>query len=69
MYNIVYRDMNFWMPFSPFQKDIFEWLKLTLSHLHPKLMAFIRAFEIPYVYLDLVFTIHPFFVFSTFNAA
>jgi len=57
------------MPFSPFQKDIFEWLKLTLSHLHPKLMAFIRAFEIPYVYLDLVFTIHPFFVFSTFNAA
>ena len=46
MYEVVFRDMGFHLPFSEFQREVFRWSKLSPSQMHPNSYAFIRAFEL-----------------------
>ena len=51
MYEMVFKEMGFRLPFSPFQISLFQWLALSPSQLHPKSYPFIKAFELVYRYL------------------
>jgi len=45
MYDVIFEDIGFRVPFLDFQKEVFKWLKLAPSHFHPNSMAFIMASE------------------------
>jgi len=51
MYEVVFKDMGFRLPFSDFQRNVFCWTKLSPSQIHPNSYAFMRAFELVCNYL------------------
>ena len=53
MYEMVFKDMGFWLPFSDFQREVFRWTKLSPSQIHPNSYAFMRAFELVCEYLKI----------------
>jgi len=46
MYEVVFKDMGFQLPFSDFQREVLCWTKLKPSQVHPISYAFMRAFEL-----------------------
>ncbi|XP_058768189.1 uncharacterized protein LOC131641912 [Vicia villosa] len=53
MYEYVFKELGFRMPFSDFQKSMMAFLNLAPSQLHPNAFAFMRAFEIVCNYLGI----------------
>jgi len=51
MYDVVFKDMGFKLPFSNFQREVFRWTKLSPSQIHPNSCIFMRAFELVCQYL------------------
>jgi len=51
MYEVVFKDMGFRLPFSDFQREVFCLTKLSPSQIHPNSYAFMRAFELVCNYL------------------
>jgi len=51
MYEVVFKEMGFRLPFSDFQREVFRWTKLSPSQIHPNSYAFTRAFELVCNYL------------------
>ena len=51
MFEVVFKDMGFRLPFSYFQREVFRWTKLSPSQIHPNSYAFMRAFELLCEYL------------------
>ena len=51
MYEVVFKDMDFQLPFSDFQWEVLRWTKLSPSQIHPNSYAFMRAFELVCQYL------------------
>jgi hypothetical protein len=45
MYEFVFKELQLKLPFSALAVEIFRWLKLAPSQLHPNSMAFVIAFE------------------------
>jgi hypothetical protein len=45
MYEFVFKDLGLRLPFSPLATDIFKFLKLAPSQLHPNAIAFVLAFQ------------------------
>jgi hypothetical protein len=45
MYEFVFRELRLKLPFSPLAVEIFDWLRLAPSQIHPNSMAFVIAFE------------------------
>jgi hypothetical protein len=45
MYEFVFKELGLRLPFSPLATEIFKYLKLAPSQLHPNAMAFVLAFE------------------------
>jgi hypothetical protein len=45
MYEFVFKELLLKLPFSPLAVEIFDWLKLAPSQLHPNSMAFVISFE------------------------
>jgi hypothetical protein len=45
MYEFVFKELGLRLPFSPLATEIFKFLKLAPSQLHPNAMAFVLAFE------------------------
>jgi len=66
MYEVVFKDMGFRLPFSDFQREVFRWTKLSPSQIHPNSYAFMRVFELVCNYLkvpafkNVLFTIFTF---------
>jgi len=52
MYEVVFKDMGFQLPFSDFQREVLCWIKLSPSQIHPNSYAFMRAFELVCQYLE-----------------
>lgn len=46
MYEVVFKDMGFQLPFSDFQRVLLCWTKLSPSQIHPNSYAFMRGFEL-----------------------
>jgi len=53
MYEAVFREMGFRLPFSSFQVSVFEWLELCPSQLNPASFAYLKAFELVCYFLRL----------------
>ena len=51
MYEVVFKDIGFQLPFLDFQREVFRWTKLSPSQIHPNAYAFMRAFELVCNYL------------------
>jgi len=51
MYEVVFKDMGFQLPFLDFQREVFRWTKLPPSQIYPNSYAFMRAFELVCNYL------------------
>jgi hypothetical protein len=45
MYEFVFKELRLRLPFSPLEVEIFDYLRLAPSQLHPNSMAFVLAFE------------------------
>jgi hypothetical protein len=45
MYEFVFKELGLRLPFSPLATEIFAFLRLAPSQLHPNAMAFVLAFE------------------------
>ncbi|RHN38538.1 hypothetical protein MtrunA17_Chr0c01g0489631 [Medicago truncatula] len=65
MYEVVFKDMGFRLPFSEFQREMLRWTKLSPSQIHPNSYAFMRAFELMCDYLHLLVSKNVFFSFFT----
>jgi hypothetical protein len=61
MYEFVFKDLRLRLPFSPLAVEIFDYLKLAPSQLHPNSMAFVLAFERLCEYLNVTPTRSLFF--------
>jgi len=46
MYEVVFKDMGFRLPFSDFQREVLRWTKLSPSQIHPNSYALMRTFEL-----------------------
>jgi len=46
MYEVVFKDMGFRLPFSDFQREVFRRTKLSPSQIRPNSYAFLWAFEL-----------------------
>jgi len=57
MYEVVFKDMGFKLPFFGFQKEIFKWLESAPSKLNPNSFGLVRTFELDCEYLELTRTI------------
>jgi len=51
VYEVVFKDMGFRLPFSDFQREVFRWTKFSPSQIHPNSYAFMRAFKLVCNYL------------------
>jgi len=65
MYEVVFKDMGFRLPFSNFQREMLRWTKLSPSQIHPNSYAFMRAFELVCDYLRIPTSKNVFFFFFT----
>jgi len=65
MYETVFREMGFRLPFSSFQVIVFEWLELCPSQLTPNSFAYLKAFELVCRFLRLLATRELFFAIFT----
>ena len=65
MYEVVFKDMGFRLPFSDFQREMLRWTKLSPSQIHPNSYAFMRAFELVCDYLRTPASKNVFFSFLT----
>ncbi|KEH17193.1 hypothetical protein MTR_0034s0130 [Medicago truncatula] len=65
MYEVVFIDMGFRLPFSEFQREMLCWTKMSPLQIHPNSYAFMRAFELLCVYLCLPASKNVFFSFFT----
>jgi hypothetical protein len=45
MYEFIFKELGLRLPFSLLATEIFAFLRLALSQLHPNAMAFVLAFE------------------------
>jgi hypothetical protein len=45
MYEFVFKELGVRLPFSPLVVEIFRFLRLAPSQLHPNAMAFVLAFQ------------------------
>ena len=61
MYEILLRDMGFWLPFIDLQVAVFNYFRLAPSQVHPNSIAFLRGFEIVCDYLKIGTTFPLFF--------
>lgn len=52
MYEFVFKEVGLRLPFTQLQKDVFRWLQLAPSQLHPNAIAFLREFEIVCAFLE-----------------
>jgi len=53
MYEVVFKDMGFRLPFSDFQREVLRWTKLSPSQIQPISYAFLRVFELVCEYLKI----------------
>jgi len=53
IYEVVFKDMGFQLPFSDFQREVLCWTKLSPSQIHPNSYAFMKAFELVCQYLGI----------------
>ncbi|MCI71417.1 zinc finger protein, partial [Trifolium medium] len=53
MYGDVIRSFNLWFPFTSFEDTILRILNIAPSQLHPNSWAFVKAFEIVCLGLDI----------------
>ena len=53
IYEVVFKDMGFRLPFSDFQHEVLCWTKLSPSQIHPNSYAFMRAFKLVYEQLKI----------------
>ncbi|RHN41217.1 hypothetical protein MtrunA17_Chr8g0363711 [Medicago truncatula] len=67
MYEVVFKDMGFQLPFSEFQREVLRWTKLSPSQIHPNSYAFMRAFELMCNYLCLPASKNVFFLLLRFR--
>jgi len=51
MYEVVFKDMGFQLPFFDFHREVLRWTKLSPSQIHPNFYAFMKAFELVCQYL------------------
>jgi hypothetical protein len=65
MYEVVFKDMGFRLPFSNFQREVLRWTKLSPTQIHPNSYAFMRAFELLCDYLRIPASKNVFFSFFT----
>lgn len=65
MYEVVFKDMGFQLPFSDFQRELLRWTKLSPSQIHPNSYAFMRAFEFVCQYLKIPLFKNVFFTIFT----
>ena len=65
MYEVVFKDMGFQLPFSDFQREMLCWTKLSTSQIHPNSYAFMRAYELVCDYLRISASKNVFFSFFT----
>lgn len=61
MYEAVFKEVGFRLPFSPFQVSVFEWLEMCPSQLKPDSFAYLMAFELACHFLQLPATKDLFF--------
>lgn len=61
MYQIIFREMGFGVPFTDFQVSIFNHLELAPNQLHPNSIAFLQAFELMCQHLDIRASVSLFF--------
>lgn len=61
MYEVVFKELGFLLPFTRFVSQVFQWLELAPEQLHPNMFPFIRAFELICEHLGLTPTIYFFF--------
>jgi len=65
MYEVVFREMGFRLPFSPFHVNVFEWLELCPSQLNLTSFAYMKAFELVCRFLHFPATRELFFTIIT----
>jgi len=65
MYEVVFKDMGFQLPFLDFQQEVLCWTKLSPSQIHPNSYAFMRAFELVCDYLRILASNNVFFTIFT----
>jgi len=65
MYEAVFQEVGFRLPFSPFQVSVFEWMELCPSQLPPYSFAYMIAFELVWRFLRLPATRELFFTIFT----
>ena len=65
MYEVVFKDIGFRLPFSNFQREVLRWTKLSPTQIHPNSYAFMRAFELLCDYFHIPASKNVFFSFFT----
>jgi hypothetical protein len=65
MYEVVFKDMGFQLPFFNFQREMLRWTKLSPTQIHPNSYAFMRAFELLCDYLRIPASTNVLFSFFT----
>jgi hypothetical protein len=65
IYEVVFKDMGFWLSFTNFQREMLRWTKLSPSYIHPNSYAFMMAFELLCDYLRISASKNVFFSFFT----
>jgi len=61
MYEAIFQEVGFKLPFSTFQVRVFEWMELCPSQLRPDSFAYMIAFELVCHFLRLLATRELFF--------
>ncbi|RHN55947.1 hypothetical protein MtrunA17_Chr5g0423971 [Medicago truncatula] len=65
MYEAVFQEVGFRLPFSPFQVSVFEWMELRPSQLRPDSFAYMIPFELVCRFMRLLATRELFFTIFT----
>jgi len=53
IYEVVFKDMGFQLPFSNFEREVLRWTKLSPSQIHTSSYAFMRGFELVCQHLEI----------------
>ena len=65
MYEAVFREVGFRLPFSPLHVGVFEWFEICPSQLDPSWFAYLKAFDLVCRFLRLPINIELFFIIFT----